>query len=86
MEKNYIKPLNDPDAFISIDDIALIPIIIGKSGFYFKNITEKTGVDYIWFDNDYNKIFIWGGKDNTTKALKLLNKHILFIQNKYSEN
>ena len=67
MDKIYIKPLDDPEEVINIDDIELIPIIIGKSGFYFKNITEKTGVNYIWFDNNCKKIFIWGDKEKTKK-------------------
>ena len=60
--------------------------IICKSGFYFKNITEKTGVNYIWFDNNCKKIFIWGDKEKTKKALKLLNIHIGIVKKKYSEN
>ena len=86
MEKIYIKPLDDPNASIDIDDIELIPIIIGKSGFFFKNITRISGVEYIWYDNNLKKIYIWGSIENTKKALELLNKHIYNVKIKNSEN
>ena len=86
MDKIYIKPLDDPDAFINIDDIEIIPIIIGKSGIYFKNITRISGVDYIWYDNECKKIYIWGQIDNTKKALELLNTHINKVKIKNAEN
>ena len=76
MEAIYIKPLDDANAYIKIDDVEIIPIIIGKAGFYFKNITKLSEVEYIWYDNECKKIFIWGQPENTKKAIKLLKTRI----------
>ena len=38
----------------------IIKQVIGKDGCYFKQITEQTGVSYIWHSRNTKRIEIWG--------------------------
>ena len=73
-QKVYTKPDTQPTGVIpAIFPEGIIGEIIGKEGCYFKLTTENTNVDFIWYDDCEQKIFIWGGQEETKKALDILN-------------
>ena len=43
---------------------SLIKRLIGKDGYYFKNITEKFKLRYVWFNKETKQIEIWSGNKN----------------------
>ncbi len=45
---------------------------IGKSGVHFKCLTEKLGLDYIWWQKDTNVIELWGPHHKLKKARKTM--------------
>lgn len=49
---NYVLPLYQ-------FEIDMIGKIIGKNGYYFKSITQKMGMSYIWFNEKTNCIELW---------------------------
>lgn len=58
--------------------------IMGKEGHVFKKITEKSGVDYIWWNKETNVIEIWGPHHRLMYADSLINSRIRFIENRKS--
>ena len=73
-EKIFTKPNTQPTGVIPANfSEGIIGEIIGKDGCYFKLTTENTNVDFIWYDDSEQKIFIWGGQHETKKALDILN-------------
>lgn len=67
--------------------IRLMPMIIGKVGYHFKNITSISGATYIWFNKESNVIEVWGPKRCHEYASRLLLGHIhaCFIRNNERE-
>lgn len=45
-------------------DDFLIKKLIGKEGYYFKNVTSKFKLRYVWFDIEKKRIEIWSGNKN----------------------
>ena len=49
-------------------------IFIGKDGYYFKLTTERSGAEYIWY-NDHNRVIeIWGSEASVPIAKEILEK------------
>lgn len=47
---------------------------IGKNGAHFKYLTEKLGLDYIWWQQETNTIELWGPHRRLQYAQKVMNK------------
>lgn len=58
--------------------------IMGKDGVVFKKITEKSGVDYIWWNRETKVIEIWGPHHRLMYADSLIHDRIKFIENRKS--
>lgn len=43
--------------------------VIGRDGCYFKQITEQTGVKYIWHHRDTQMIEVWGPEQSISLAV-----------------
>lgn len=52
-----------------------IKYLIGNQGSNFKDITKKTNVFYIWFNDDKKSIMIYGTKHHTLRAMQLIQKN-----------
>lgn len=63
---------------ISIDVASLMGKIIGAQGWAFKEITERSGVLYIFIKN--NNIEIWGSPGSIPRAFHLLKRRIAYIR------
>lgn len=48
--------------------------LIGKEGYYFKNITVKFKLRYVWYDKESGQIQIWG---SNPKIFEFVKKYIL---------
>jgi polyribonucleotide nucleotidyltransferase len=68
---------------IDVDDVKYI---IGKEGNIFKEITKKTNVYFIWYDNDKHSINIWGTKYHTINAIKQIQSRINVIKQKVASD
>ena len=57
----------------------IVRLIIGRGGCHFYRITENSGVDYIWYDNDTQNIMVVGKSvHDIHMARTMLNLHIQF--------
>lgn len=57
----YNPPLNFPMVSIPLHfEADVIKQVIGRDGCYFKQITEQTGVKYIWHHRDTHMVEVWG--------------------------
>lgn len=68
-------------------DTEQIKHLIGQNGFTFKQITRKSNVYFIWYDNESHVIKIWGTEYHTLKAIKMIHESLHKVQyniNKYS--
>ena len=85
-QKVYTKPDTQPTGVIPANfSEGIIGEIIGKDGCYFKLTTENTKVDFIWYDDSEQKIFIWGKPEETQKALDILNHRCKAIIDRRSQ-
>ena len=56
---------------------------IGKNGAHFKYLTEKLGVEYIWWNKENNIIEIWGPERKLFRAKEIMQiKLDAFMTNK----
>ena len=55
---------------------------IGKQGSHFKFLTNKLGLDYIWWNKDSNVIELWGHHNRMLNAQKVMKQK----KEKYLEN
>jgi hypothetical protein len=69
--------LNVPDTFL---DVMYIKYLIGKNGHNFKQITEKSGVSFIWYNSSLHRIQIWGLEKDIPDAINLIKDKINAIQ------
>ena len=60
--------------------------VIGRDGCYFKQITEQTGVSYIWHQRDSKKIEIWGPQNLLQLAVSSIQYRIYMVMMKMSQN
>jgi hypothetical protein len=59
---------------------------IGKNGAHFKYLTEKMGLDYIWWNSEKNIIEIWGKHQKLLRArLTMEKKKDVYIKLKKSK-
>jgi len=58
-----------------------IKYVIGKNGYNFKKITKESNVSFIWYDDNYHIITVWGPKQNISKAIWGIFKQIEHINN-----
>lgn len=77
---NYDPPLNSP--YTQMDckfEADIIRQVIGREGCYFKQITQKTGVYYIWHKRKEGHIEIWGPEENLQKAIHQIHNRLYFV-------
>ena len=62
---------------------SLMKRLIGKDGYYFKNITKKFKLRYVWFNKEKKQIEIWAGNKNIFPTVHkyILNRLYDFCQN-----
>lgn len=80
----YIKGVyNPPDAFYTQIDLPVYinpGIFIGRAGYYFKQITDTSGSEYIWYNDERKVIEVWGPEWSLPFALKLLRQRMVQFQ------
>ena len=77
---DYNPPLGSP--YTQMDckfEADIIRQVIGREGCYFKQITQKTGVYYIWHQREKGFIEIWGPEENLQKAIKQIHNRLYFV-------
>ena len=60
--------------------------VIGRDGCYFKQITEQTGVLYIWHHRNTNKIEIWGPQNLLQLAVSSIQYRLYTVILKMVQN
>ena len=69
--------------YVTVDiNPELMKFVIGTSGYYFNAITRASGVSYIWFDKQMNRIEVYGPiwcLDNAEKRLTDRMTHIEWV-------
>jgi len=76
----YNPPLGSP--YTQIDskfEADIIRQVIGREGCYFKQITQRTGVYYIWHHREKGYIEIWGPEENLKKAINQIHNRLYFV-------
>ena len=58
----------------SVPDHVNPAVFIGKDGCYLKKITERSGAEYLWFDDRRRVIEIWGAETSVSAARALVEK------------
>ena len=58
---------------------SIIPILIGNKGSYFKYLTDKYGLNGIWYDKNSKEIEFWGDEKSFNQAKKKVEYKILSI-------
>ena len=53
-----------------------VKYLIGYQGLNFKEITKKTNVYFIWYDNQSHVIKIWGTQYHTLRAIKMIHESL----------
>ena len=56
----YNPPVTFYREFKGIEDTNIMFKVIGKNGKHFKYLTEKLGIDYLWWDRKRNVVEVWG--------------------------
>lgn len=64
------------DVMYAPRDLNITKQVIGRKGYGFISITEKSGVDFIWYDKDTNTIRIRGPEENLYLAKKMISHRI----------
>mmetsp|Transcript_84977 Transcript_84977/g.160137 ORF Transcript_84977/g.160137 Transcript_84977/m.160137 type:complete len:188 (-) Transcript_84977:1561-2124(-) len=59
--------------------------VVGRKGFYFSQITEETGVKYIWWKKDQKIVEIWGPEDRLPLAASAIQQRIHLILRKKAQ-
>lgn len=49
-------------------------VFIGKDGCYLKKLTERSGAEYLWYDDKRRVIEIWGSEHSVLVAKDLIEK------------
>lgn len=77
---NLVGTLEDHRRYIDVDiKPELMKFVIGTAGYYFNAITRASGVSYIWYDKETNKIEVHGPiwcLDDAERRLKERMDHI----------
>ena len=86
-EYNNVLPLEAHYKFITPNiNKNLMKYVIGKKGCRFNEITESSGVKYIWYKKDENIIEIWGDPKKLDSAIQMINDEIDFVKFKFNLN
>ena len=74
-----MAPYDPPNAFyteVRIPEYIDVLKFIGRGGHHLKNITERSGVQYIWVDMERNVVEIWGWESRLARAIALTKSRI----------
>ena len=83
----YAPPLEFPMETISGNfETNVLKQVIGREGCYFKQITEKSGVKYIWHNRETNQIEIWGPKHCIHQAIISIYYRVYSVLNSMYRN
>ena len=72
----YNPPANAHYTQLDVPDKTDVGVLIGTDGRHFNRITQQSGCDYIWYDDNRNVIEVWGPEDKLFIALFLLKDRI----------
>ena len=61
----------------------IIKRLIGKEGYYFKNVTSKFKLRYVWFNKETEEVELWGSNPKIFNVVKkyILNRVYLIVRN-----
>jgi hypothetical protein len=80
----YSKPDTLPELQVDINlSTDLIKILIGRNGYFLKNITHDNNLEYLWFDVDTSKMNFWGSSENCLNANTMISNRIDNIKKYY---
>ena len=83
----YYPPQEYPMQTVPADfDQGVIKQVIGRDGCYFKQITQQTGVKYIWHRRDTNQIEIWGPPNCIPMAICSIQYRLYLVIMKMVQN
>ena len=70
-------------AHFKVDHLSVKGILraIGKSGFRFKELTEKLNLKYLWWNKDINVIELWGSEYAVEHGMPKVKKFMEFHAN-----
>ena len=77
-----MPPYNPPIAHyteVDASDLSITQFLkaIGKEGIHFKRLTERTGTEYIWWNQERNIIEVWGSFGSLSRgASKKVRKYL----------
>jgi hypothetical protein len=69
-----MAPYDPPNAFyteVRIPEYIDVLRFIGRDGYHLKNITERSGTQYIWMDMERRVVEIWGRESRLGHAIAL---------------
>ena len=65
----------------------IVGLIVGKNGWWLKQLTQDTQLHYIWFNNHDIGVFqLWGRPERLPYAVTLLQQRINTIIHKYNQS
>jgi hypothetical protein len=69
-----MAPYDPPNAFyteVRIPEYVDVLKFMGRGGYHLKNITERSGTQYIWLDMERRVVEIWGRESRLASAIAL---------------
>lgn len=85
-----MAPYNPPNTFYrqinGIEDKDIMYKIVGKNGQHFKYLTEKLGIDYLWWDMNRNVIEVWGPNKKLISASEEIVKWMIEKKGNFMTN
>jgi hypothetical protein len=60
--------------------------LVGPQGHNFKRLTEKLGIEYLWWNMERNVIEIWGDYSKMNSSHKYLSKYMKRFYSRHCEN
>ena len=60
--------------------------LIGKSGSFFKEVTKKCSISFIWYDDKNHSLQLWGHDEGNKNAVSMINNKLLDLEHIDSYN
>ena len=79
-----MAPYDPPNAFyteVSIPEYINVFKLMGRGGYHLKNITERSGCQYIWVDMNRRVVEIWGKESTLAAGIKAVRHRISKLTN-----
>lgn len=82
---NYLNGLPQSSRFYKLEmntsrvSRDCIKQLIGKDGFFFKDVTERNSLDFIWYNQHTRKIEVWGQIETLYQGAAEIDQRLLYI-------